>query len=119
MEFGTLSTLRWLTAPHHGAKKDRHDDPAGTCDRESHQPRLLYLGHGNAGRLNFKPITLRELPSALRSVLSWHAVPVVYLEGAGCLEVDEVVRVMDVVRGAWYGVSIVLLTPGLKNVARR
>lgn len=63
-------------------------------------------------RLNSRRISRGELRSALRSELSRLGNPVLYVEGAGCLTVADVVHVIDIARDAWYGVPVVLLTPG-------
>lgn len=64
-------------------------------------------------RLNSRPISRGELRSALRCELSLLGNPIVYVEGTGCLTVADVVHVIDIARDAWYGVPVVLVTPGL------
>jgi hypothetical protein len=68
-------------------------------------------------QLNSTPIPKDQLPYALRAALSRRSKPVLYLRGEGCVAIGEIVRVIDVVRGAWYGLPIVLLTsePGSKS----
>ena len=42
--------------------------------------------------------------------------PVVYLDGDGELDYQDLVKVIDAARDSWYGVEVVLLTPELKKV---
>ena len=60
-------------------------------------------------QLNSRPVLQDQLPGALRAALSIRAHRVLYLRGDGCLAVSDVVHVVDIARGAWYGLPIVLL----------
>jgi len=66
-------------------------------------------------RLNSRPVSWGDLRGALRAELSRRAHRVVYLNGEGCLNVGDVVRVIDIARDAWYGVPVVLMTPELEK----
>jgi len=61
--------------------------------------------------LNSRLVSSVDLGVAVRAELSRRAHRVVYLEGDGCLQLGDIVRVIDIVRDAWYGVPVVLLTP--------
>lgn len=65
-------------------------------------------------RLNSKSVSWADFPVRLRSELSRRADRVVFVEGEGNVAVSDVVRVDDT-REAWYGVTVVLLTPELKK----
>ena len=65
--------------------------------------------------LNTKRVALADFGGALRTELSRHADPVVYVEGDRNLEVATMLRVIKVARGAQNGVRVVLLTPALKK----
>jgi biopolymer transport protein ExbD len=63
--------------------------------------------------LNVNPVSRGDLGLALKAELSRRAEPVVYVRGDDCVTVGDVMGVIDIGRSAWYGVPIVLLTPGL------
>jgi len=67
-------------------------------------------------RLSSRPISQESLRTALLEELSRQAHPVVYVEADGCMTVGEVMGVVDIARGAWYGVPVVLLTPTTKKM---
>jgi len=66
-------------------------------------------------RLNSRLVSTDDLRGALRAELSRRAHRVVYVQGEGCLKVEDVVRVIDIARDAWYGVPVVLMTPELEK----
>jgi hypothetical protein len=66
-------------------------------------------------RLNSRPVSRGDLRAALRAELSRRAHRVIYVHGEGCLNVGDVLRVIDTARDAWYGVPVVLLTPELEK----
>lgn len=63
--------------------------------------------------LNSRPVGWNHLGNALRVELSRRPDPVVYVEGESGLTFADIVRVVDIARGAWYGVPVVLVTPTL------
>jgi biopolymer transport protein ExbD len=79
------------------------------------------VGHAGTGnepeiRLNSVPVSWVNLRDALRAELSRRPDRVVYVEGHDNLEFADIVRVVDVTREAWYGVTVVLLTPKVKKI---
>jgi biopolymer transport protein ExbD len=67
-------------------------------------------------QLNSRPVTLSELGDALRTKLSRRGSRVVYVEGDdNLMSFGDIVGVIDIARGAWPGVPVVLLTPALKG----
>ena len=67
-------------------------------------------------QLNSQPVTWGRLGDALRTKLSRRGSRIVYLEGDDKLmSFGDIVRVIDIARGAWPGVPVVLLTPALKR----
>ena len=66
-------------------------------------------------RLNSRPVSWGDLRGALRAELSRRADGVVYVQGEGCLNVGDVVRVIDIARDARYDVPVVLMTPKLER----
>ncbi len=69
-------------------------------------------------RLNSRHVSKSDLRGALKAELSRRAHRVVYVRGEGCLNVEDVVGVIDIARDAWYGVPVVLMTPGLEKSLR-
>jgi biopolymer transport protein ExbD len=67
-------------------------------------------------RLSSQPVSPEDLRATLREQLSRHPHPVVYVEADGCLTLDDVMRVVDIARDAWYGVPVVLLTPKTRKM---
>jgi hypothetical protein len=65
--------------------------------------------------LNSRPVSLGELGDGLRTKLSRRGSRVVYVEGDANLDFEDIARVIDIARGAWPGVPVVLLTPALKR----
>jgi hypothetical protein len=63
-------------------------------------------------RLNSRPVSRSDLRTEVRAALSRRGAAVVYVN---CLEFGDVVPVIDVRREAWYGVTIVLMTPARKD----
>jgi hypothetical protein len=66
-------------------------------------------------QLNSRPVSSDALPDALRAELSRRADSIVYVDGDRSLDIGDVLRVVDIARGAWPDVTIVLLTPKLKR----
>ena len=56
-----------------------------------------------------------ELRDALRAELTRRPARVVYIEGDDSLTYADIMRVVDITRGAWPRAAIVLLTPNLKK----
>src|SRR5215471_16803491 len=75
--------------------------------------------NGPEFRLNARPVRQDQLPGALRAEFSLRAHRVLYLRGEGCLAVGDVVRAIDTARGAWYGLSIVLLTKEVHAISHK
>jgi hypothetical protein len=69
-------------------------------------------------RMNDRPVSKDDLRASLRAELSRQARPVVYVDGDPCLTFGNVVEVIGLARDAWYGVPIVLVTPGLMNTLK-
>jgi biopolymer transport protein ExbD len=65
--------------------------------------------------LNSRPIPWTQLRNTLRAELSRRANRIIYIDGDQDLHYAEVVRLVDAAEGAWFGVSVVLLTPKLKE----
>ena len=65
--------------------------------------------------LNSRPVVLGDLGDALRTKLSRRGSRVLYVEGDANLDFLDIARVIDIARGAWPGVPVVLLTPALKR----
>ena len=65
--------------------------------------------------LNSRPVSWGDLGDGLRTKLSRRGSRVVYVEGDANLDLEDIVRVIDIARGAWPGVPVVLLTPALKR----
>ena len=67
-------------------------------------------------QLNSRPVTWGGLGDALRTKLSRRGSRIVYVESDDKLmSFGDIVRVIDIARGAWPGVPVVLLTPALKK----
>jgi biopolymer transport protein ExbD len=67
-------------------------------------------------QLNSRPVSWGDLSDALRAKLSRRGSRVVYVEGDdNLMSFGDIVRVIDIARGAWPGVPVVLLTPVLKR----
>lgn len=66
-------------------------------------------------RVNSASVSWIDLRKNLKTELSRRADRVVFVEGDGSLEVADIVRVVDIARGAWPGIPVVLLTPALKK----
>ena len=66
-------------------------------------------------RLNSSAVAWCDLRRALTAELSPRGHRVVSVRGDGCLNVGDVVRVIDTARDAWYGVPVVLMTPELEK----
>ena len=67
-------------------------------------------------QLNSQPVSWGGLGDALCRKLSRRGSRVVYVEGNdNLMSFGDIVRVIDIARGAWPGVPVVLLTPALKR----
>jgi hypothetical protein len=66
-------------------------------------------------RLNSRLVSRGDLRDRLKAEFSRRGHRVLYVQGEGCLAVSDVFQVIDSARDAWYGVPIVLMTPGLES----
>jgi biopolymer transport protein ExbD len=66
-------------------------------------------------RVNSSSVLWADLRRDLKMELSRRADRVVFVEGDGNLQVADVMRVIDIARGAWPGIPVVLLTPALNK----
>ena len=66
-------------------------------------------------RVNFTSVSWADLRLNLEIELRRRADQIVFVEGDGNLEVSDIVRVIDIARGARPGIPVVLLTPALKR----
>jgi biopolymer transport protein ExbD len=65
--------------------------------------------------LNYRPVSWAELGNDLRTRLSRRGSRIVYVEGDVNHDYKDIIRVIDIARGSWPGVPVVLLTPVLKR----
>ena len=66
-------------------------------------------------RVGCASVSWIDLRQYLKTALIRRADRIVFVEGDGSLEVADIVRVVDIARGVWPGIPVVLLTPALKK----
>jgi biopolymer transport protein ExbD len=87
--------------------------PATTPPARTPPPDVIVIEVRSGGELaiNQEPVAWDQLGHRLQEIFKGRATKVAFVRGDAPLEFAQVVRVLDVMRGA--GVSVGLLTPGL------
>jgi biopolymer transport protein ExbD len=101
------------TAPHASLINDSFEEPV-IVNVQRAEGRTISTGEPEL-RLNSRVISWGGLRNALRAELSRRPSRIVYLDGDTQLEFRDIARVFDIAHDAWYGVTVVLLTPTLKK----